>query len=81
MDRTEGFEGREGFVIKGGDTDGKARIECRCLERHQNGYRLVRLTNLCRSDTFAARPPKEEAMVLNSTCLILSLESCFAGSL
>lgn len=36
---------------------------------------------LWRAETLAARPPKEEAMVLNSTCLISGFADGLEGSL
>ena len=38
-------------------------------------------TYLWRAETFAERPPKEDAIVLNSTCLISGFASSFDGSL
>ena len=46
----------------------------RCLREGVNGSGLLERgggkTYLCNRETWEDRPPKEEAMVLNSTCLI-----------
>lgn len=79
----EGSVGRDAGVIKGGFVAGKACIERRYLPKELmiEEKRCLPDIHLWSADTLAARPPNDEAMVLNSTCLISGFALVCKGSL